>query len=182
MEHKGTVEIRTQRLLLRRLREDDAQAMFDTWANDEEVCRYMSWRPHGDVDETRGILAEWVKSYEKPDYYHWGIELDGKLIGSIGAFDGHEYYESISFGYCIAKAYWGQGIMTEALHALLDFLFNTVGYNRIHAIHYEENPASGRVMQKCGMTQEGVRRKGARLHDGRFVDCPVYSILRGEFR
>ena len=68
MTHKGTQELRTKRLVLRRFREEDAQAMFDTWANDARVTKFLTWRPHGAVEVTKALLADWCAQYGWEDY------------------------------------------------------------------------------------------------------------------
>ena len=84
--------------------------------------------------------------------------------------------------YCLSRAFWGRGIMTEALMAVIDFLIGKVGFLRIEAKHATENIASGRVMEKCGMQLEGVLRKGHRLlSTGELVDIAIRAILREEW-
>ena len=85
MKHAGTQTIETERLRLRRVTVDDAQAMFDNWASDPEVTRYLTWKPHRGVEETREILQAWAGRYEKQDFYLWGIALreTDTLFGTI---------------------------------------------------------------------------------------------------
>ena len=85
LTHIGTKEIKTERLTLRRFRKEDAQAMFEIWANDERVTKFLTWEPHGTLDVTEYIIGLWIKDYEKENNYNWAIEFEGKLIGSIGA-------------------------------------------------------------------------------------------------
>ena len=79
MEHKGTVVLETDRLILRKFREDDAQSMFDNWASNPNVTKYITWAPHENVEITKAIISEWVKSYRDSDFYQWALEL--KEIG-----------------------------------------------------------------------------------------------------
>jgi ribosomal-protein-alanine N-acetyltransferase len=157
MEHRGTQTIYTKRLKLRRITYQDVEAMFYNWANDEEVTRYLNWEPHGDISVSWSIVDSWVKAYQSPACYQWGIELDGVLIGTIGGHNLFEQQQAIEVGYCMGRAWWGQGIMTEALGAVLDY-FLDVGFKQINARHRIENQASGRVMQKCGMEYLGLRK------------------------
>lgn len=182
INHKGTTEINTKRLLLRRFMDSDAEVMFTTWANDPEVTRYLSWRPHGTIEVTKDIISSWIGSYEKQDFYNWAIFLKeaGKVIGSIGLVDLSEENQRCEIGYCIGKDYWNLGITTEALRAVMVFSFNEVGFNRIQAKHHKDNPASGRVMQKAGMKYEGRLREYFKDKDGEFVDCDLYSIVRAD--
>lgn len=181
LTHKGTQEIRTQRLTLRRFRPEDAQKMFDTWANDERVTKFLTWAPHGTLDVTEYIVGLWVKDYEKSDNYNWVIELEGKIIGSISVTDIDENSERVELGYCIGFDLWGKGIMTEAAGAVIDFLFREINVHRITITHATKNPASGKVAQHCGLTLEGVRREYFKSTFGEFLDIAVYSILRKEW-
>ena len=181
LTHKGTQEIRTERLLLRRFKHEDAETMFNTWANDEKVTRFLTWKPHETLDVTKYIIDLWVKDYEKENTYQWAIEFDGKLIGSIGCVETNEENECGEIGYCIGYDYWGKGIMTEAVKAVINFLFSEVNLNRIEIFHATKNPASGKVAKKCGLTLEGVRREYFKSTWGEFLDIAVYSVLRREW-
>lgn len=178
---KGTQTLHTARLTLRRFTPDDADAMFQTWANDEEVTRYMMWAPHGLPEATRQLLTHWCAAYEDPNTYNWAIEYEGALIGNISVTRLHQKCEWAELGYCIGRAYWGKGIMSEAAKAVIDFLFSEVGVHRIGISHVVENPASGRVAQKCGLTFEGTKREFYKTSAGEFLDVSDYGILRSEW-
>lgn len=182
MRHVGTQTLETPRLILRRFTMDDAQAMYENWASDGKVTKYLTWPPHLSVDVTKVVLSSWISRYEEPDYYSWAIELrEGPgPIGSISVVRSDEDVGSLHVGYCIGQQYWGKGIMTEAFSAVIGFLFETVGANRIEARHDPRNPASGRVMQKCGMTFEGTLRCADRNNQG-VCDASYYSILKDEW-
>ncbi len=184
MEHLGTRTIETERLTLRPFRIGDAQAMFDGWASDYEVARYMRWQPHENVAQTREILAEWIAEYGvKPDLYRWAIACkDGDLpIGSIGVFMENEVDQRAEVGYCVGRAFWGQGYVTEALKAVLRYMLLEVGLNRVEAYHSVRNPGSGAVMRKAGMTYEGCARQKYRTKEG-FHDSDEYAILRSDLK
>ena len=85
MKHKGTVLLKTNRLILRRLTLDDVDAMFDNWASNPNVTRFMTWTAHDNKETTKFVITDWVNSYEKLDYYQWGIVLKDSLtlIGTI---------------------------------------------------------------------------------------------------
>ena len=183
MKNIGTQEIITARLVLRRFTINDANDMFRNWANDSEVTKYLRWQPHANVEISRTLLREWTDSYIDPAYYSWAITLknDHTVIGSIGIMDVRQIDESGEIGYCIGKAWWGRGLMTEALKAVISFGFEQAGFNRLEAGHSIHNPASGSVMQKAGMTFEGVARQMYLGNTG-FQDCKVYSILKEDYR
>lgn len=178
MEHLGTKTIETERLILRPLTLDDAPAMFTNWVTDQEVARYVTWDIHTSLEETRELLSLWVKQYDQPDVYIWGmvIKETGELIGTF-AFTGVSDRDQVAeLGYAIGKNWWNHGYTTEAGLAILSFGFDQLGLNRIQAVHDVRNPASGRVMEKLGMTYEGTIRQ-ARLVKGHFVSICLYGIL-----
>ena len=182
LKHKGTKTLETSRLILRRACAEDAEPMFRNWANDPEVTKYLTWPPHENMDVTRSIVTSWVESYHKEDYYHWMIVLKetGELIGSLLASCVGRV-PSAHIGYCIGKNWWHRGIMTEALNAVIGYLFDEVGFSRIESMHDPNNPHSGAVMRKCGMTFEGTHRKSDRNNQG-ICDASYYAILAEEYR
>lgn len=183
MKHLGTKTIETDRLILRKMSVDDAEAMYKNWASDPEVTKYLTWPPHDSVESTKELLAQWEKEYEKENYYQWGIELRtlGEVIGSISAVGMREEVEMVHLGYCIGRPYWHQGIMTEALGAVIKFFFDEVGCNRIEARHDTNNPHSGDVMKKCGMRLEGVKRS-ADINNQGIHDSAEHAILREDYK
>jgi ribosomal-protein-alanine N-acetyltransferase len=179
LNHKGTVELQTERLLLRRFTLGDAGDMFANWASDPEVARFMRWDAHQDAGETKEILQGWIKRYESPDTYYWAVILKdyGRPVGTICLYVDSEYDSVGGVAYCLGRQWWGQGITAEALERILRFGLLEVGLNRIEAFHSVRNPGSGRVMQKAGMKYEGRSRQKYRSHDG-YEDCDLYAILK----
>ena len=182
MTHIGTQYIETDRLVLRRFELSDAQAMFDSWASDDEVTRFLTWPTHADVSVTERILREWIPQYEEDNCYRWAIVLKEngpQPIGSIDVCHWREDGAAPEIGYCMGRRWWHRGIMSEALGAVIDFLFDRVGVERIVARHDVNNPHSGVVMRKCGMKFEGVQEKSHQNNQG-VIDTAHYSIERGE--
>ena len=180
LQHKGTQTIETSRLILRKAKIEDAEAMFCNWANDPEVTKFLTWPTHGTIEITEKVLASWVDSYQRDNYYQWMIVLKEteEPIGSIMASTVGRA-QSAHIGYCIGKAWWYQGIMSEALQAVMDFLFDTVGYHRVEAMYDSNNPNSGKVMEKCGMKFEGTLRQADRNNQG-ICDACYYGLLASE--
>ena len=176
LTHKGTQTLKTPRLILRRARQEDAQPMFKNWASDPEVTKYLTWPTHENVETSRYVLGLWMDGYEKADFYQWIITLDGTPIGSISVVNCDDTIRKAEIGYCIGKNWWHNGFTSEALQAVMDFLFNEVGVNRIEARHDPRNPHSGGVMQKCGMTYEGTFRQADRNNQG-ICDASIYAKL-----
>jgi ribosomal-protein-alanine N-acetyltransferase len=182
MKHCGTQRIETERLVLRRFSVDDAEAMYQNWASDSEVTRYLTWATHASCEVSRTVLEDWVLSYSKPNYYQWAIVLkehESDPIGSISAVGMNDDIDMVHIGYCLGKDWWNQGIMSEALKAVIDFFFDQVGANRIESRHDPGNPYSGMVMKKCGMKYEGTLRSSDRNNQG-ICDACWYALLKSE--
>ena len=181
MNKTGTQRIETYRLILRQYRPEDAEDMFNNWASDPEVTRFLTWPTHTDVSVSRAVINSWIPCYEDGGYFNWVIEWkeSGQAIGSIAVVKLNEETEAADIGYCLSRAYWGRGIMPEALRAVIKYLFDVVGVHRIAACHDANNPKSGRVMQKAGMKLEGVLRANGRNNQG-ICDEVWYSVLRND--
>ncbi len=181
LTHKGTKKLETQRLILRRAVPGDAQPMYENWASDPEVTKFLTWPTHGSLEVTEAVLGSWMGAYSSADYYQWMIvpkDLN-QPIGSISVVSHNDRMEKAEVGYCIGRRWWHQGIMSEALQAVIDFLFDEVGMNRIESRHDTNNPHSGGVMRKCGMQYEGTSRQSGWNNQG-VCDIACYSILREE--
>ena len=181
MNKVGTRTIETDRMILRRFKTEDAQEMFDGWCNDPEVTKFLTWAPHGSVEVTKMLLNDWVPRYENGDYFNWGMELKetGKLIGNISVVQVREDIGEALIGYCMSRAYWGNGYMPEALKAVMDYLFDVAGMNRVVATHDVNNPKSGRVMDKAGMKYEGTLRQAGLNMQG-ICDSVYHSMIRSD--
>ena len=135
MEHKGTIRIETDRLVLKRHVLDDAEIMFKNWVTEKDVTKFLSWQPHKNVDETKQLLIDWIESYDKQDFYFWTIELKDshELVGDISVVSLDEATESVELGYGIGSRWWGKGITAEAGRALVKFFFEEVKVKRVYA-------------------------------------------------
>ena len=182
MKDLGTVELETERLYLRRASVVDAEEMYKNWSSNPNVSRFLSWEPTNSVTEARNILRSWSYNYTKQNYYQWMVILkeNKEVIGTIGQVRQDRLASLVEIGYCIGEDWWNQGIMTEALNRVIKFFFEDVRVNRIEARHDTRNPASGKVMEKCGLTYEGVLRQAGRSNSG-ICDLAVYSILAKEY-
>jgi ribosomal-protein-alanine N-acetyltransferase len=133
--------IATARLRLAPPRREDAPEVFAAYGGDPEVTRYLTWRPYAEP----GPLAYLIR-----------LARTGVVAGSIGfVLDGNR----ATFGYVLGRSHWGQGLMTEALRALLDWTDGEPEIFRAWAFCDVDNPASARVMEKAGMTREGILRR-----------------------
>ncbi len=182
MKHCGTKQLETDRLILRQFASTDAVAMYRNWACEPEVTKFLTWQTYESAEVAKTVLSDWVESYAKEDFYQWAIVLKengDEPIGSISIVHIDERISAMEIGYCIGKSWWHRGIMTEALKAVIDLLFDEVGVNRIAGRCDANNPNSGKVMEKCGMTYEGTLRSAGWDNQG-VCDMSCYSILKEE--
>ena len=158
MNHKGTILIETDRLMLRKFKKSDANDMFKNWGSDAKVTEFLSWLTHKNIKDSEDIINLWISEYEDNSVYNWVIELkdNNEAIGNISIVKLENINDSCEIGYCISSKYWNKSITTEAFKAIIKYLFVEVRVNRICAKHDINNAASGKVMQKCGMVYEGT--------------------------
>ena len=168
--------LQTNRIILRLWRDDDAETLF-RYASDPDVGPRAGWPPHQSVEWSREIIRTLFHS----DHI-WAIELKetGEPIGCIGYLTHGESNidigeNDVEAGYWVAKPYWNHGICTEALRLLIDYCFNTKGFRTIWSDYFPDNPASGRVMEKCGFHDTGEIKHCDRLQLG--SDRPV-KVMR----
>jgi ribosomal-protein-alanine N-acetyltransferase len=173
--------IRTRRLTLRPARMSDAEDLYE-YSRDPAVAKHVLWDAHTSIHQTRSYIRYLIRQYKngQPSSFVITITETGKAVGTIGFMWIQQENRSAEVGYSLSRAYWNQGIMTEALTALLDFGFLKLNLNRIEAQHESDNPASGRVMAKAGMSFEGRLRQRV-YNKGRFADVDLYSIIRQEY-
>ena len=171
MLNLGTQLIETTRLILRQFVKSDAQPMYDNWANDPEVTRFLTWPPHQSPEVSAMVVESWVNAYPQKDFYQWAIvpKALGEPIGSISVV--RQEGGTFEIGYCIGKSWWRKGITSESLAAVMDFLFDQVGVRRIEAKHDVNNPGSGAVMKKCGLRYEGTTLQSDRNNQGICDSC-----------
>lgn len=183
MNHKGTQMIRTKRLILRRFCETDVRAIYNNYGSDAEVQKYIMWVPCDTLEKTKQFVQNHLESYgSQLDFYGWGIEWEGEIVGSIGAFNVDDDVCSCELGYSLGSKFWRKGIVTESAKAVMEYLFQEVGMNRIYASHHEENIGSGKVLKKIGMKYEGTLRQATKGQDGRLADLILYSALKSEWK
>jgi ribosomal-protein-alanine N-acetyltransferase len=177
---KDTPQLETDRLILRKLVMEDAQAMFE-YASEDEVTQYLIWDAHKTIEDSRGFIQHTLGRYERDEAGSWGIVLreTGKLIGTVGFLWCDVKNSRAEIGYVIGRSFWGQGIVPEAVKRLLQFSFAEMNLNRIECCHFLPNEKSGRVMQKVGMSFEGIARERI-FAKGRFWDIKQYAILKAD--
>jgi RimJ/RimL family protein N-acetyltransferase len=172
-------QIETERLVLRKPRTEDAHAIFEGWAQDDEVTHYLTWRPHERIEQTlefvQGCMRAWAGETRFP--YMITLKESGEVIGII---DPRIEGPKVGIGYGAARAHWGKGYVPEATRAIIDWAFQQTSIFRVYATTDVENVASRRVLEKVGMQCEGILRKYI-LHPNISPiprDSYMYSIIK----
>lgn len=144
--------IETPRMILRTVRMDDAEDIY-AYAKDEVVARFMSWRAHKNIDETKELIAGWLDDDGSSGGLGWTIELKetGKAVGAISLWEIDHVEKNAEISYSLGADYWGRGLMTEACTAVIRYAFDNMHLESLRSKHHEDNPTSGRVMIKAGM-------------------------------
>lgn len=150
--------VETDRLKLRPVNQNDVYSIFNNWANDPEVAKYVTWKEHTDISVTNEIMDYWIAEYEKDNCYRYGIErkADGVLMGMIDVVGYHHGNPVI--GYCSGRKYWNCGYMTEALCAVVNELISE-GYSEIVVEAVADNIGSNQVIIKNGFKFVGCREE-----------------------
>ena len=172
--------LRTPRLTLRPLFESDESDIF-AYAHDVEMTRFLLWDAHRSKDDTRAFLTLVGQRYAQGEPYDWGIELDGRVVGTVGLFERQANAERAEVGYALARPHWRKGIMREALNAILDHCFCTLALRRIIARTHVDNLPSRALLRSAGFLHEGTLRQDL-YAKGKYWDVAYYGLLAGEFR
>lgn len=177
--------LKTRRLVLRPTRLSDAEKIFKRYAQDGEVTRYVTWKPHQSVQETRNFLKACIKEWKSGSRFPWIItrKSDNELIGMIGLrFSDVKLFSHkkhmMDVGYVIMRPEWNKGYVTEALQAVMDFAFSIPTVCRVWAFCDVKNSASARVMEKAGLVREGRMRKYTFHPNFDDKPCDVYLYAK----
>lgn len=170
-----TVTLETERLRFSFWEKEDAEILAQN-LNNFNITKSMQNVP---FPYTKELAMEWLsKAEERTLKQHYVFKIvskkDGKIIGNI-SLTFQNPFKNAEFGYWICEKCWGKGYATEALMAIIDFGFQ-FGLHKICGRHYVDNPASGRVMQKCGMVHEGTQKEQV-FKDGIYHDVAFYGII-----
>ena len=168
----------TARLILRKPSAEDAPLIFAAYAQDPEVTRYLTFQPHRDLNDAHEAVSRFLENWRSGKSYCWLIFRTDReeLIGAIAARED----QGINLGYLLARPSWGQGFMSEALGAIVEWAFTVPSIFRVWAVCDLENEASARLLERNGFHQEGILRKWS-LHPNVSDiprDCFCYAKTR----
>lgn len=174
--------IQAKRLILRPLRPDDAPAL-SRLAGRREIADTTISVPHPySVEQARQWIANNTELLAQGRFYVFAMEArrESALVGTIGLREVDREHSQAELGFWVAVEQWGQGYASEAAQGVLAFGFKQLGLNRIYAHHMVRNPASGRVLSRIGMKQEGLLRQRVRKW-GVFEDVVLMALLRQDW-
>lgn len=175
-------QLETNKLLLRRIISGDANAFFKI-LSDPEVTEFYDEDAFVDISQASDQIAAWENGFKNKRCVRWGIirKVKDDLMGSCGYYGFHSWNKRASIGYELARPYWHQGIMTEALSAIIDFGFSRLELNRIDAVVMPENTVSINMLERLGFRNEGLLREYERWGSKGFVDLCMFAILRKDW-
>ena len=168
----------TDKCILRKVKKEDAEPMFRNWASDPEVTKYLTWPAHENIEVTKRVVDCWLKEEKDPKTIRFMITLKDN-DEPIGSIDVVSYIDdNPEIGYCLARKYWNQGLMTEACKALIKYLFD-IGFKKIIIKAMVENIGSNRVIEKCGFKfthQEHLEHQSAFKAEPAILNC--YELIK----
>lgn len=172
----------TERLILRQVVPADAPALFAV-KGDRAITRAYAQPPHPSAEITRSWIERLGQSFQRREALFWGLAMidGGPLIGTGGFWNIDAGSAFAELGYELGRDFQGQGLMSEAVRAMLDYGFGRMGLHRVEALPLEENSSSIRLLERLGFRQEGHLRQRI-FFDGRRIDQRMYSLLAGEWR
>jgi RimJ/RimL family protein N-acetyltransferase len=180
MENYPPKTIVTKNLTLRIPQKSDTEAIFQGYAQNPEVVRYLAWRPHESIEETRRFVKARIAEWKTGPRFSWSITRkdDQRFLGMLSIRWPVPF--RISMSYVICRSEWSKGYGTEAARAVMDWALSLLEVFRVEACCDIENPGSARVLEKLGMTQEGIlRRMGYTPNiSDEPRDCFCYAITK----
>jgi ribosomal-protein-alanine N-acetyltransferase len=182
LTHIGTIQIETERLILRKFEYTDDDAMLKYWISDPKIQSLYCEPVYTTKQEVKELLTKYINGYKKDNYYRWAIILKetGECIGQIAYFliDNNNNFAELE--YCIGSLFQRKGLATEATKAAIQYGFDKMNLHKVQICHKSINIASRKVIEKCGLTYEGTLRDFF-YEDGQYIDRLYYSILKDEF-
>ena len=175
-------EIKTEDILLRKITSQDLDALCDIYHN-PNVFRYIPGEAKKSRETVRHLVDHFERDFRKGKELFLGIclpESPDHLIGVAEMFHYDPKVNMVTVGYRLDEQFWGKGYAARAMRALCAYLFDEIGINRIQAFVMPENPASMRVLEKCGFVREGYIRQGSFCRGKGIVDLVSFSLLKGE--
>ena len=174
IEVHGTVELWTERMILRRYRPEDAGSLYQYLGTDPAMYAYSGWNPYATLEMAQETVRGFIDSYDDEHVYSWIMDIDDVIVGTIGAYDYMD--DHIEIGFSVVKGWQGRGLATEALKKALEYLTENEGILYVTAWCAAENIGSRKVLEKAGMQFLCMEKNGLSVGD------KVYDKLMYEYR
>ncbi|MED1470166.1 GNAT family protein [Bacillus salipaludis] len=173
--------LETERLILKKVMQEDLKDIF-SYGSIEEVTKYVTWNTHRTLADSQVFVNFALNQFEQKKIAPWGIEYKdtGKIIGSIDFVSWQQHHKVAEIGYVLSPNYWGKGIITEAAKRIIQYGFEEMDLVRFQARCFVQNIGSARVMEKAGMSFEGIMKKAMFIKEKHW-DLKMYAILKEEF-
>lgn len=182
LHHVGTNTIETERLILRKFEYSDNASMQKNWISDENIQSMYREPVYNTTEEVKDLLDKYISSYKNSDYYRWAI-IDKKSLECIGQI---AYYfvdsknEFAEIEYCIGSKFQNIGLATESTKAVIAYGFDKINFHKVQICTMSINPASKRVIEKCGFVYEGTLRDFFFIN-GKRISRLYFSMLKDEY-
>jgi len=182
LNHCGTIELKTERLLLRRLDSGDEAAVLANWGADEEVFCFMTSSIMKTARDVRVFLRQKAEQYKRKDFYYWAIVPDcvGMPVGMVTFTEIGSRKKTANLAYALGRAWWGKGYAKEASLRAMELMFDVVGLKTVTGSHFEGNDRSGHTLLSLGMRHLGRSRMSYPCGE-RMLRCDDYEIKIDEF-
>ncbi|WP_449536417.1 GNAT family N-acetyltransferase [Ferdinandcohnia sp. Marseille-Q9671] len=173
--------IETDRLILRQITKDDAESIL-VYLSNKDVMKHYGLEPFTSIDEALDEVSWYQSIFEKKTGIRWGITLkeEGTVIGSCGFLNIAQQHSRSEVGFELSKEYWGKGIASEALEAVITYGFEQLNLQRIQALIEPPNTSSQRLVESKGFIKEGLLRS-YEFTCGKFDDLLMYSMLKQDY-
>ncbi|KGR77086.1 GNAT family N-acetyltransferase [Ureibacillus sinduriensis] len=174
--------LKTERLILRKITETDASSIY-TYLSDPEVMKYYGLEPFQSVQDALAEISWYESIFKEQTGIRWGISLkdSDRIIGSCGFLNTVSSHYRTDIGFEVSKEYWGQGIGSEAIMAIIHYAFEHMNIQRIQALIEPPNIASQKMVEKAGFLREGLLRK-YEYACGKFDDLYMYGLLKEDYK
>ncbi len=172
IEAHGCAELRTERLILRRYRTEDAKDLYHYLGTDPAMYQYSGWNPYATFEMAQETVRRFINSYDNDHAYSWIMDIDDVIVGTIGAYDYED--DHIEVGFSVVPGWQRRGLATEALRKVLEYLTGNEGISCVSAWCAAENIGSKLVLEKAGMKLVRTEKDGLAVED-RVYDKLIYE-------
>ena len=172
---KNIPTLATERLILRKINITDLEDVFE-YASDPAVTEFLMWYPHKNREYTKAYLKYLKRLYCRGKFYDWGIEINGKIIGTVGFTSINLEDNCAEIGYVINSSYWGRGIAAEAIKEIIRFAFCVLKLDRLYAVIMSKNERSAKVLYKCGFNFESNGTDAIEIK-GEYQNISTFSLI-----